>query len=183
MAWVATGIAIAGVAVSAGGAIMQGQGQDAAARSSYKSAQAQGKSAVEGYMLAMHTIDEQQRQLNIQTVDEMNIIRRQTDNLMAQLAVAAGAGGVRGISVNAVVHEPDFAAGHDIATLEQNRLFKMRQSQLEKMQLKSQAQSGINVAQSQVQPGNNWAGTALSITGSALGTAGQVYGYMNPPTK
>lgn len=166
-------ITAATTAMQAMQASAAGEAADAEAEASYKSAKANAKSIRESYVNAIGTIDEQNKQMNRQAVEKQNILKRQTDDAMASLRVAAGGAGIRGNTPNQIINLPQFAQAHDSALIEQNRVYALAQSDLNKRDLRAKAQSGLNVAQSTVRPGNNWGATGLQIGGSILSGLGQ----------
>lgn len=172
-------MAAASAGMQAASAAAQADAQDAAAASSFKSAQANARSIRDSYVNAIATVDSQVRQMNIQTTEQQNQLKWQTDSAMASLRVASGSAGIRGNTADAVVNIPAFAYGHDSALMEQNRVFNIEQADLNKKDMYAKAKSGMNVAQSSVQPKANWGATGLQIAGSALSGLGRVAQIMS----
>lgn len=153
-------MAIASFAVSAVSAVAQYQQGKQAAK-------AQDTANRANYEQSMVTANEQQRQINAKSADEMYDRARQALIDRGRLRAASGESGVMGNSLDRITNEQYFVYGSDIASIEANRSNAINQSQLEKQGIRANIQGRINTTE---RPSK--LGTGLQIAGAALNAYG-----------
>jgi hypothetical protein len=98
----------------------------------YSTAKAQNAAIEEGYAQQMVTVQEQYRQINAQSAEQMTERARAAMIEQSRLRVIAGESGISGgVSEDRIMRESKFNEGTDMATIEANRANNLKQTHLE----------------------------------------------------
>ena len=124
-------------AVSIGSAVMAFVGQKQAAKK-------QEKAAMTAYNNDRAQLEEQRRQEGLQARQQMSERGKQALFERARLRAASAEGGVGGNSIDRIFNENSFAAGQDMATMQENARNGVRQSMQQGEAMRSTAQSRLN---------------------------------------
>lgn len=122
---------------AAASTVMAYQGQQ-------RAASAQAEAANSAHNASMMQLEEQRRQVNMQTSQEMSERGRQALMERGRLRAAAAEGGVGGNSISRIFGANEFNYGQDLAMMQVNNRNVMRQSAAEASGIAAQTQSRLN---------------------------------------
>lgn len=155
-------LAVAGLAVSAGGTVLGHVYQT-------KQANAQADAIEESSRQQMRAMAERQKQMNSAASDQMAERTRQALIERGRLRVASGESGLFDNS-GRLMAESFFNEGFDIASIESNRAAAVKQSEYEVGGIRAQAKSAANQIS---RP--SFIGTGLQIAGAGMDAYASTY--------
>lgn len=160
------------IAMSVGSALASVAGTLASASSMAKAAERQSYAAMEANALNQSAL--RNRQQELADKEQLDSFERMRQSLRdeAKIMTSAAEGGVVGGSILAALHENELGAAYDINIINKSSATNVRQTNLEGIRYRNQAQTLINEAQSRVPSGLT---AGLNIAGSAL--SGAATGY------
>lgn len=152
--------AIVAVTASAGSAV-----------ASYSSGQqmiaATQDAANNNYALQMMQIDEQDKEMEKQSANDMNERAKAAQIEQGKLRVIAGESGALGITQDLLLQDSEFQEGTDIATIQANKTSALKQLDVNKLQAYTESQNAVNMAKNKAP---TLVGTGLQIA-SGVATA------------
>ena len=161
----AEALALGSLAVGVGGAGASYMQQNQQAKS-------QGKAARANYDQQMLTYQEQQTQVNKNSIDQMSQRARENMIQAARIRAVSGESGLAGNTNDRILNENSFNFGTDVSSIESNRLAQQRQLNNEAKGIRA----GTQTTMSQIQR-PSLIGTGLQIAGEAVKAKSIQKGY------
>lgn len=132
----------AAMAISAAGTVAQYNASQA-------QAEANKKAAWENYNMQKNALQEQANQISASAQNEQNERYRQMLIDEGKIRTASGEAGVAGLSLDRLLNDAEFQAQMDMQTIEENKVNKIKQNDLEGRGAFARAASAANQADSQ----------------------------------
>ena len=178
----ATTAAVAGMstasALAAGSLAVGVAGAGASYMQQQQQAKSQGKAAKANYDQQMLTYQEQQTQVNKNSIDQMSQRARENMIEASRIRAVYGESGLAGNTNDRILGESYFNFGTDVSSIESNRLAQQRQLNQEAKSIRAGAQTQM----SQI-PRPSLIGTGLQIAGSTMDAATTYKGLKAPRSK